>query len=144
MTRDITISVGELRTALNELLDAVEKEHGSQVALEDTAYWDLPVEAAFDLTEPDPVLTVGEVCDDIDAVRDLTPTHRRDRCHLARDQPCGRRAPGDRTCRTSLAAERAPVLRARVVGSVHKTVDPCRNSQLETALSTSLPQCLTV
>ena len=72
MTRDITISVGELRTALNELLDAVEGEHGWQLALEDTAYWDLPVTAAFDLMEPDPVLTVGEVSDDIDAVRDLT------------------------------------------------------------------------
>ncbi|CAN5649332.1 hypothetical protein BH10ACT8_BH10ACT8_09620 [soil metagenome] len=71
MTADLTIRVDEIRAALGRVLDVVQDRHGPDLVLADDYYWSVPVAAAFDMTRPDPKLTVGQISEDIDAVREL-------------------------------------------------------------------------
>jgi len=71
VTHDLTIDVDQIRSALARVLNAVERDHGSQLQLHGDFYWSLPVAAAFDLTKSDPALTAGQLSDDLDAVRQL-------------------------------------------------------------------------
>ena len=71
MTSNLTISVDEIRAALSRVLDAIERDHGSELILNHDYYWALPVEASFDMDDPDPTLTAGQLSDDIAAIREL-------------------------------------------------------------------------
>lgn len=69
MTESLTVSIEELRAAANRALDAAEAYLGPEVRLTVDYYWHLPSESAFDLNIEPTALTVGQVSDDIEAVR---------------------------------------------------------------------------
>jgi hypothetical protein len=71
VTNDLSIDVDQIRSALARVLNAVERDLGRQLHLEGDPYWSLPVAAAFDLSKSDPSLTVGQLSDDVDAIREL-------------------------------------------------------------------------
>ena len=71
MTSELTISVDEIRTAVGRVLDAVVRDHGADLTFERDYYWALPVTSAFDMEQPDPTLTAGQVSDDISETRKL-------------------------------------------------------------------------
>ena len=71
MAANLTIRVDEIRAALGRVLDVVEDRHGPDLALVNDYYWSVPVAAAFDMTHQAPELTVGQVSDDIDTIREL-------------------------------------------------------------------------
>ncbi len=61
----------ELRAALDRVLAAVEKNHGSQITLDEDYYWHLPVEDAYDLSTEPEITTVGQVSDDLAEIKQL-------------------------------------------------------------------------
>lgn len=71
VTNDLSIDIDQIRSALTHVLNAVERDHGTRLHLDGDAYWSLPVGAAFDLSKSDPALTVGQLGDDVDAMREL-------------------------------------------------------------------------
>jgi hypothetical protein len=71
MAAHLTIRVEEIRAALGRVLDVVEDGHGPDLVLANDYYWSVPVRAAFDMTQQDPELTVGQISEDIDAIREL-------------------------------------------------------------------------
>lgn len=71
MTSDFAIAVAQIRAALGMVLDAVERDHGSELTFEHDYYWNLPVASSFDVTEPDPTLTAGQLSEDIAETRGL-------------------------------------------------------------------------
>ncbi len=52
------------------LLDAVAARLGDEVELDGDYYWDLPVQSAFDLSNPSPDLTTGQLADDLVEIRE--------------------------------------------------------------------------
>lgn len=70
MAEPFTVDISELRVATARALDAVEASLGSTVTLSGDHYWHLPVEDAFDLTSEPDTLTVGQVTDDLESLRD--------------------------------------------------------------------------
>ena len=66
----IRLSLADLRAAVGRILDAVERERGPLVDVSVDCYRFLSTAAAFDLDEPRPALTVGQVSDDRDSLRD--------------------------------------------------------------------------
>lgn len=62
------VRVSDIRQALDRVLGAVERDLGSEFALDADYYWHLPVTAAFNMeVEPSPgVLTTGSLVDDLD------------------------------------------------------------------------------
>jgi hypothetical protein len=71
MSSDLTVRVDEIRAALALVLDAVERVHGSELALAHDYYWSLPIAASFDMAVPEPALTTGQLSDDIASIREL-------------------------------------------------------------------------
>jgi hypothetical protein len=71
VTNDLSIDVDQIRSALARVLNVVERDLGRQLHLEGDPYWSLPVAAAFDLSKSDPSLTIGQLSDDVDAIREL-------------------------------------------------------------------------
>ncbi|HEY0688841.1 MAG TPA: hypothetical protein VGD71_07335 [Kribbella sp.] len=70
MAEPLVVKISDLRHALGRALDAAETLLGSEVALRADYYWHLPVDTAFDVyTEPQ-ALTMGQLSDDLEAVRD--------------------------------------------------------------------------
>ena len=61
----------ELRTALDRILVAVEKSHGSELTLDEDHYWHLPVEETYDLSAEPRITTVGQVSDDLAEIKQL-------------------------------------------------------------------------
>ncbi|MFC5267671.1 hypothetical protein ACFPJ1_36620, partial [Kribbella qitaiheensis] len=59
-----------LRAALSRALVAAEKRLGADVALADDHYWHLPVDEAFDMTREHASLTVGQLSDDLENLRE--------------------------------------------------------------------------
>ena len=68
---ELIVSLEEIRVALNRVLGAVERDHGPILRLPGDQYWTVPVAAAFDL-DPDKAMTVGQLGDDVEAVRELS------------------------------------------------------------------------
>lgn len=71
VTGDLSIDIDEIRAALSHVLNAVERDHGPRLRVASDAYWSLPVSAAYDLSESDPALAVGQLRDDVDAMREV-------------------------------------------------------------------------
>ncbi len=63
----VSVSIAELRSVLNAILDAAESELGETVDLETDYYWHLQSDNAFDMTTtPSPsALTAGQLSDDV-------------------------------------------------------------------------------
>ncbi|GAA1558469.1 hypothetical protein GCM10009827_094280 [Dactylosporangium maewongense] len=75
MTNGTQVSLADLRKALTQLLDAVERQHGPTVDLKADYYWTIgPADAfRFDITGcPEP--TVGTLTDDVQSMRDILKT----------------------------------------------------------------------
>jgi hypothetical protein len=70
MPEPLVIRMEELRAALSRALIAAEKRLGADVALEDDHYWHLPVDEAFDMTREPASLTVGQLSDDLENLRE--------------------------------------------------------------------------
>ena len=73
MTDALDVNVTDLRRAVGRLLDVVEEQHGSTVALGADHYGMLSDEAAFNMgAEPTAgAIVTGQLSDDVDAVREL-------------------------------------------------------------------------
>lgn len=68
----VRVSVADLREALSRLLDAVEREYGSDIDLGADFYWVVDRSAAYSLDRPEAEeLTVGQLSDDIGSLRGL-------------------------------------------------------------------------
>jgi len=70
MADALVVRISDLRHALDRALDATETLLGAEVALHADYYWHLPVDAAFDVYAEPRALTVGQLSDDVDAIRD--------------------------------------------------------------------------
>jgi hypothetical protein len=70
MTGRPDITVSELRSAIGRILDAVEERFGPDLRFAVDYYWDVPVPAAFELSDP-PELGMGQVSDDVSSVREF-------------------------------------------------------------------------
>ena len=68
----LTVSVADLREALSRLVDAVEREYGTEIDLGADFYWVVDRSAAYNLDRPEAgELTVGQLSDDIESMRSL-------------------------------------------------------------------------
>ncbi|HEY9409118.1 MAG TPA: hypothetical protein VIP77_06020 [Jiangellaceae bacterium] len=65
-----SLNIGDLRTAFDRLLDAVEDTFGPELSLPVDHYWGVSLGAVFDL-ERTPELDVGQVSDDLESIREL-------------------------------------------------------------------------
>ncbi|MDQ1542039.1 MAG: hypothetical protein QOH29_2765 [Actinomycetota bacterium] len=59
----------EIRAALTAVLGAVER--GSDLVFDHDYHWASSVEASFDMNQPAPALTAGQISDDVASVREL-------------------------------------------------------------------------
>lgn len=66
---EAVVQVEELRAAIEQILAAVERTHGSSVTLDEDYYWHLPVEAAYDMSAAPEIREVGQVSDDLAEMR---------------------------------------------------------------------------
>ncbi len=86
MAAPLVVRISDLRQALGRALDATETLLGPEVALHADYYWHLPVDAAFDVYAEPPTLTMGQLSDDLEAVRDpsdgVPQNARHDLLHL--------------------------------------------------------------
>ena len=64
-----TIRVDELRTAMERILVALERNFGDSVTLEENYYWHLPVEDAYEMHAVPKIQEVGLVSDDLSEIR---------------------------------------------------------------------------
>ncbi|MEV4532469.1 hypothetical protein AB0J82_01400 [Asanoa sp. NPDC049518] len=65
------VSVAELRSALDLLLREVERRHGPQVDLDGGLYWTVWPGKAHRFDGEPPQVTVGDLTDDVESVREL-------------------------------------------------------------------------
>lgn len=70
MPEPLVIRMEDLRAALSRALIAAEERLGADVALADDHYWHLPVDEAFDMTREPASLTVGQLSDDLENLRE--------------------------------------------------------------------------
>ena len=70
MPEPLVIRMDDLRAALSRALVAAEKRLGADVALADNHYWHLPVDEAFDMTREPASLTVSQLSDDLENLRE--------------------------------------------------------------------------
>ena len=70
MDEPLVVRISDIRHALGRALDAIETLLGPEVALHSDYYWHLPVDAAFDVNTEPLTLTMGQLSDDLEAVRD--------------------------------------------------------------------------
>lgn len=66
MSESRTVTITDLRSAVDRALDLTEALLGSEVSLAVDHYWHLPVEDAFDLANEPRTFTVGQVSDDLE------------------------------------------------------------------------------
>jgi hypothetical protein len=71
----VQAQVQEIREALELVMDAIEREHGPVMDLDQDYYWALPIKAAFDMNDPSPQLTAGQLTDDLSEIRTLLSTN---------------------------------------------------------------------
>jgi hypothetical protein len=64
------IRMEELRSAINRTLTAAEKRIGTDVVLNGDYYWHLPVDDAFDMSREPAAVTVGQLSDDLESLRE--------------------------------------------------------------------------
>ena len=64
------VSVSELRSGVEMILDAVEAQHGATIELGADSYWTLDSASSFDLTQ-EPALNTGPLGDDVEALRNI-------------------------------------------------------------------------
>jgi len=67
MADPLVVRIDDLRSALTRVLTATEQRLGREVVIEQDYYWDLPVDAAFDMSQqPRPSsLSAGQLSDDM-------------------------------------------------------------------------------
>ena len=63
------LTVAELRSAIERLLDAVEEEFGPALSFTDDYYWNIPCQDACAL-DSQPSLDMGSLSDDADSIRE--------------------------------------------------------------------------
>ena len=63
----LTIEIGELRRAIERVLDHVEQQHGSGVAIPADYFWSVPAPETYDVSSA-PELTVGQLSESWDNV----------------------------------------------------------------------------
>ncbi len=66
---DVVVSVQALRTALDAVLVAVERERGESVAVPVDDYWALDARARYDVYAGAPAANMGQVSDDAESLR---------------------------------------------------------------------------
>jgi hypothetical protein len=77
MTNSTEVSLGDLRQALTQLLDAVERRHGPTVDLDTDHYWTIGPADAFRFDAADgPEPTVGQLTDDVQSMRAMLEATR--------------------------------------------------------------------
>lgn len=82
MANPHVVRVDDLRTAVDRALSLAAELLGPEVALDVDYYWNVPVEAAFDLCTEPQTLTVGQLSDDLaEAVYDDHPREPREASH---------------------------------------------------------------
>ena len=64
------LTVAELRSAIERLLDTVESELGPALSFREDYYWNIPCQSACVLDSA-PLLDVGSVGDDVDSIREF-------------------------------------------------------------------------
>ena len=67
---DTSVAVADIRALMTRVLDVIEAQRGSALELGEDYYWHLPVRAAFDLSQPHPELTAGQLTDDVHELRE--------------------------------------------------------------------------
>lgn len=72
MAEQNMIRLEDLRNAVSRALIAAEERIGSEVAVTGDLYWHLPLDAAFDMTREPLSLTVGQLTDDLEHLREGT------------------------------------------------------------------------
>ena len=77
MTLSTTIRFDDLRTGLSVILDEIERKYGVEIDLDADSYWDIWIDAAFDMRS-DPVPVVGQLSDDVQTLQELI-SEREDR-----------------------------------------------------------------
>jgi hypothetical protein len=70
MSEPLVIRIDELRNAITRALVAAEERLGAEVNVADDYYWHLPVDEAFDMSAEPTSLTVGQLSDDLEHLRD--------------------------------------------------------------------------
>ncbi|GIF66834.1 hypothetical protein Ais01nite_48690 [Asanoa ishikariensis] len=65
------VSVADLRSALDLLLTEVERQHGPDVDLAEGVYWTVSPGEAYRFDDAPPKVTVGDLVDDVESVREL-------------------------------------------------------------------------
>lgn len=75
MPTDMTLSINDLRSALELCLDECERQLGTHANLDADHYWSINIGDAFDLAKP-PTVVAGQLADDLDsmvAARNASP-----------------------------------------------------------------------
>ncbi|MGK5681674.1 hypothetical protein [Actinoplanes sp. URMC 104] len=75
MTGETSVSLADLRRALSRTLDEVERQHGPVVDLDADYYWTIGPWDAFRFETEAPQPTVGQLTDDVQAIRDVLADH---------------------------------------------------------------------
>ena len=70
MAESLVIRMEELRNAISRTLVAAENRLGAEVTLADDHYWHLQVDEAFDMSTEPSSLTVGQLSDDLEHLRE--------------------------------------------------------------------------
>lgn len=68
---ELVLRIPKIRTALDRLLEAIQRQHGETVMLSRDMYWHLRVEDAFDMTQEPTTHSVGQLSDDLESVNDF-------------------------------------------------------------------------
>ncbi|MDG4833033.1 hypothetical protein O7627_27550 [Solwaraspora sp. WMMD1047] len=72
MSDVLRLPIADLRRALGLVLDEVERRHGAMVDLDADYYWELDRQAMYRFDDARrPGLTVGQLSDDLDSLRQL-------------------------------------------------------------------------
>lgn len=72
MAEPLRVSIADIRSALDRALDAAESLLGTEVTIPSDYYWNMPVEAAFNMHNEPATFTVGQVSDDVATLREPT------------------------------------------------------------------------
>lgn len=65
---NLGIEIGELRRAIGRVLDHVEEQHGSEVAIPADYFWSVPAPGTYDVLAS-PELTIGQLSESWDNVK---------------------------------------------------------------------------
>jgi hypothetical protein len=70
MTAATTVKLADLRSALTQLIDHVERNHGAEMELDADHYWVVGLRAAFDLSS-EPQVEAAQLSDDIATLQEI-------------------------------------------------------------------------